>query len=122
MNPPCHRSASNRKCLASTQSGYSAKSSRYSNPVIPSLRYAAKSKGNSRCFRATSGTQSPWLNFAFFAIRIRALVTVDSDASKRLRRVSRVDPYAGHRARLRNRHNENRFGHDILLSALVSFV
>jgi hypothetical protein len=53
-----------------------------------------------------SGAQSTWSGFAFFAIGNPAPVAVHPTAGKRLCRVSSVDPHAGQRATLRNRHSK----------------
>jgi hypothetical protein len=71
-------------------------------------------------WRATSGTQSPWFNFAFLVLGIQMLISGSLNAGKRLRRVSSFDPSAGQRPALHKRHNKNHLFMTILLSALVS--
>jgi len=63
-------------------------------------------KGFPLYWRATSGTQSPWFNFAFFVLGIQMLIMGSPNAGKRLRRVSSFDPSAGQRPALYKRHNK----------------
>jgi hypothetical protein len=77
-------------------------------------------KGFPLYWRATSGTQSPWFNFAFFVLGIQMLIMGSPNAGKRLRRVSSFDSSAGQRPALHKRHNKNHPLHDNPPSALVS--